>query len=86
MGRFTARLLGLLCAATAVQPLLGAEAVLSFKNDIAPIFVESCYACHNEKTKKGKYDMSSFDAIMKGGRFHKPPPASWAQRRPQAAE
>jgi imidazolonepropionase-like amidohydrolase len=31
-------------------------------------------------------DAGKLAAIMKGGRFHKPPPASWAQRRPQAAE
>lgn len=43
------------------------EPVISFTKDIVPIFVESCYACHNQKTKKGKYDMSSFEAIMQGG-------------------
>ncbi|MFO0945050.1 MAG: c-type cytochrome domain-containing protein [Planctomycetota bacterium] len=43
------------------------EATVSFKNDIAPIFVDNCYACHNQKTKKGKYDMSSYQAILAGG-------------------
>lgn len=43
------------------------EPQISFTKDIVPIFVESCYACHNQKTKKGKYDMSSYKAIMEGG-------------------
>ena len=43
-----------------------AEPTISFTKDIAPIFVESCVACHNKKTTKGKYDMSTFDAIFKG--------------------
>lgn len=44
-----------------------AEPVISFQKDIVPIFVESCYACHNQKTKKGKYDMSSYQALMQPG-------------------
>jgi WD40 repeat protein len=40
---------------------------ISFKSEIAPIMVESCIACHNQKVKKGKYDMSTFAALMKGG-------------------
>lgn len=43
------------------------ESPISFKNDIAPIFVDNCYACHNSRTKKGKYDMSSYQAIFAGG-------------------
>lgn len=45
---------------------------VSYKNDIAPIFKASCNECHNEKKKKGKLDMSSYDALVKGGKKGKP--------------
>lgn len=44
-----------------------AKKPISFQRDIAPIFVESCVACHNPRVKKGKYDMSRFDLLVKGG-------------------
>lgn len=56
---------------TIVLALLRADSpatpAISFQKEIAPIFIESCVACHNQKTKRGKYDMSSFATIMKGG-------------------
>lgn len=44
-----------------------AASTLSFKRDIAPVLVESCIACHNPKVKKGRYDMSRIDRLVKGG-------------------
>lgn len=40
---------------------------ISFINDVAPIFKESCFGCHDAKKRKGKLDMTSFDALRKGG-------------------
>lgn len=40
---------------------------VSFTHEIAPIFYQRCLACHNARTAKGRYNMESFSAIMKGG-------------------
>jgi WD40 repeat protein len=38
-----------------------------FSKEIAPIFVKRCLACHNARTAKGRYNMETFTAVMKGG-------------------
>jgi hypothetical protein len=40
---------------------------VSFINDIAPIFKENCFACHDAKKRKGKLDMTTYEAMRKGG-------------------
>lgn len=40
---------------------------VSFINDVAPIFKENCFACHDAKKKSGKYDMTTFEKVMAGG-------------------
>ena len=40
---------------------------ISFINDVAPIFKENCFACHDAKKKKGKLDMTTFENLRKGG-------------------
>src|SRR5438309_436940 len=40
---------------------------LSFINDVAPIFKENCFACHDAKKKSGKLDMTSYEKLMAGG-------------------
>src|SRR5438067_4974244 len=40
---------------------------VSFINDVAHILKENCFACHDAKKRKGKYDMASFESIRKGG-------------------
>lgn len=40
---------------------------VSFINDIAPIFKENCFACHDAKKRKGKLDMTTYEALRKGG-------------------
>jgi hypothetical protein len=40
---------------------------ISFINDVAPIFKENCFACHDAKKRKGKLDMSSYQSLRKGG-------------------
>lgn len=44
-----------------------AQAPVSFINDIAPVFKENCFACHDAKKKSGKYDMTTYEKIMAGG-------------------
>ena len=52
--------------ASAQPPPVKAEPV-SFINDIAPILKENCFACHDAKKRKGKFDMSTFESFRKGG-------------------
>src|SRR5437899_1312345 len=40
---------------------------ISFINDVAPILKENCFACHDAKKRKGKFDMSSYESFRKGG-------------------
>ncbi|MGL4463005.1 MAG: c-type cytochrome domain-containing protein, partial [Planctomycetia bacterium] len=41
---------------------------VGFVKDVLPIFLESCIACHTPKVKKGGYDMTTIENILKGGR------------------
>src|ERR1700741_4061227 len=45
----------------------GAKGPVSFINDVAPILKENCFACHDAKKKKGKFEMTSFESFRKGG-------------------
>ncbi len=40
---------------------------VSFINDVAPILKENCFACHDAKKKKGKFEMTSYENFRKGG-------------------
>src|SRR5213082_2863388 len=40
---------------------------ISFINDVAPILKENCFACHDAKKRKGKFDMSTYESFRKGG-------------------
>jgi WD40 repeat protein len=70
-------LCGLLGVALAYLLLFGASAPaaaqapksgpVSFINDIAPIFKENCFACHDAKKRKGKLDMTTYENLRKGG-------------------
>src|SRR5437764_4276406 len=51
--------------ATAIEPR--AKKPISFINDIAPLFKESCFACHDAKKRKGKLDMTTYAGLRKGG-------------------
>ncbi|MDA0835740.1 MAG: hypothetical protein O2955_15630 [Planctomycetota bacterium] len=41
--------------------------LVSFAESVAPIFAKRCLACHNARTAKGRFNMESFAAILKGG-------------------
>jgi mono/diheme cytochrome c family protein len=51
-------------------PASGKPAGLKFSRDIAPVFVANCIRCHNERAmaKNGKLDLTTFNAIQKGGK------------------
>ncbi|REJ93330.1 MAG: hypothetical protein DWQ34_05675 [Planctomycetota bacterium] len=40
---------------------------VSFRREVAPIFYDRCLACHNARMAKGRFNMESYAAIMKGG-------------------
>lgn len=60
-----AALLWLNASPAIAQPPAGKP--VSFINDIAPIFKESCFGCHGAKSPKGKLDMTKFATLRKGG-------------------
>jgi hypothetical protein len=51
--------------ATAAPP--PAKKPISFINDVAPIFKENCFACHDAKKRKGKLDITTYQNLRKGG-------------------
>jgi WD40 repeat protein len=74
-------LLALLVAADdakkpAVQPIqvitLDRKSPIVYEKDIEPIFVNKCSFCHSGNVKEAKFDLSSFDSLMKGGKHGKP--------------
>lgn len=40
---------------------------VSFLNDVAPILVQKCIACHNAKKAESRYDLTTFNRLAKGG-------------------
>jgi len=54
-------------------PRAGAqEKPVSFVSDVAPIFKENCFACHDGKKRSGKLDMTTFEKLMQGGSSDSP--------------
>src|SRR5438034_4629593 len=54
----------------ASQPAASAQTPkgpVSFINDVAPILKENCFACHDAKKKKGKFEMTSYAKFREGG-------------------
>ena len=41
---------------------------VSFLKDLAPVLVQNCIACHNTKKSEGKYVMTTFAQLAKGGK------------------
>jgi WD40 repeat protein len=41
---------------------------LTYHKDIEPIFVNKCATCHSGNVNEGKFDLSSYETLMKGGR------------------
>jgi dipeptidyl aminopeptidase/acylaminoacyl peptidase len=40
---------------------------VSFRQDVAPILVKRCLACHGEQKFKGEFQLHSFETLMKAG-------------------
>src|SRR5271163_151723 len=49
-----------------------AKGPVSFIKDVAPIFRENCFACHDAKKRKGKFDMTTYENFRKGGEKEDP--------------
>src|SRR5437868_10633725 len=58
------------CRSLAAEP--ARKGPVSFINDVAPIFKENCFACHDTKKRKGKLDMTTFENLRKGGSSDEP--------------
>ncbi|GIW79355.1 MAG: hypothetical protein KatS3mg105_1162 [Gemmatales bacterium] len=39
-----------------------------YDKDIEPIFVKKCLYCHSGNVKEGKFDMGTYESLMKGGK------------------
>jgi WD40 repeat protein len=39
-----------------------------YEKEIDPIFVNKCISCHSGNVKEAKFDLSSYDAMMRGGK------------------
>jgi len=48
-------------------PVLRAEDTVSFRQDIAPILMNKCIACHGPKKAEGGYRVDSFERAVKDG-------------------
>ncbi|MGH7202027.1 MAG: c-type cytochrome domain-containing protein [Planctomycetaceae bacterium] len=47
--------------------LIAAGQLVSFSEKIAPIFAQRCLACHNARSAKGRLNLETYAALMKGG-------------------
>ena len=57
---------------TATADAQAPKGPVSFINDVAPIFKENCFACHDAKKRKGKLDMTTYEGLRKGGDHEDP--------------
>jgi hypothetical protein len=70
--KFVCRIVFLAQIAGCIAPIAGSGAPVSFTNDIAPILVQKCMACHDDKKAKGGFQLQSFAGLMKGGKSKEP--------------
>ncbi|MBM4068737.1 MAG: hypothetical protein FJ271_07305 [Planctomycetes bacterium] len=49
------------------ETLAQGKGPVSFINDVAPILKENCFACHDSKKRKGKFEITSYANFRKGG-------------------
>lgn len=55
------------CALLATANTQADDPPVSFANDVAPVLVNQCLACHNARTAKGRLSVETFQSLMKGG-------------------
>ena len=68
MGTLLATPLGLALSAQEA----GHEKPVSFTKDVMPVLAKHCIECHNPEKKKGKLDMSTYEALKAGGKKKSP--------------
>ena len=55
-----------------VQPIkvvtVSRKEPLTYEKDIEPILVNKCAFCHSGAVKESKFDLGSYEALMKGGK------------------
>jgi mono/diheme cytochrome c family protein len=49
-----------------------AEGGVSFANEIAPIFVRQCQACHGDQQPKGGFKLTTFESLLRPGNSAEP--------------
>ena len=49
------------------KSLVATGKLVSFAQQVAPIFSQRCLACHNARTAKGRLNMENYANLMKGG-------------------
>ncbi len=45
---------------------------VSYDQDVEPILANKCFVCHTGQIKEGKFDMGSYETLMKGGKHGRP--------------
>ena len=55
-------------AASFVGAVSAADKPVSYYKDIVPVFKRSCNGCHHPGKLKGQLDLTTFEALMKGGK------------------
>lgn len=50
------------------QPLTASSNISVYAGIVEPVLAQKCMQCHNEKKKKGDFQMHNFEALMRGGK------------------
>jgi WD40 repeat protein len=45
---------------------------VSYEKDVEPIFANKCQVCHSGSVKEGKFDLGTYESLMKGGKRGRP--------------
>ena|SRR3974390_523190 len=59
---------------TSSDPACAAQAKMSFKDDVLPIFTAYCFSCHQpggQGNEKSGLDLSTYEGVMKGTKMGK---------------
>lgn len=72
---FVVGTLGLCCSFASAEE----ESSVSFRRDIAPILLDSCFACHGPKKAEGGYRVDTFNELLKAGDSGELPVAASAE-------
>lgn len=61
-------LLSILALAALAAPAAAQDKPVSYHKDIRPLFTAACNGCHRPEKSKGDLDMTTYAALMKGGK------------------